>query len=242
MSSKESSNAFSISRPDLSTKSKSSSRIITTPQEGEISGSEKQPIDPSESDVDQSTTQTKNTTKAMKEKDEENDKTETSNEQVWTPAWDSNNQAYYWWNTATFETTWIDPYAKQDDDDNKVPHEDDASSYDNRNYLSEQQYPSYPSEDHSYTFQAHFNTRSGKFQAASDLDRLNPERLSIESRATRQMKYYFDVDTYTEQRNKQYSLGVSQGSKQRLSKKELEKYKKAKLEKKVKRARDWLRD
>ncbi|KAG2221407.1 hypothetical protein INT45_012658 [Circinella minor] len=254
MSTKESSNPSSPTQQPIKEKSPS---VL---QEEESSSSKKLYTDPSTSDVDHSTETKKETTSTTSSKTD--DASAKSNvDQAWIATWDENNQAYYWWNTVTYETTWEDPFLKLDDNKegkegkegeegkDKERQESPTVAGPNPSFSSanlpyyqqqqqQQQYPYYPQQE-DYTYQAHFNTRTGKFQAASDLERLNPERMSLESRATRQMNYYFDVDSYTEQRN---SLGVSQSSKQRLSKKELQKYKKAKLEKKMKKNRDWLRD
>ncbi|KAI7886708.1 hypothetical protein K492DRAFT_202979 [Lichtheimia hyalospora FSU 10163] len=145
----------------------------------------------------------------------------------------------------TYETTWENPYEKNKDDDGSSQ----QSIYSSYPYTMTM-YPMMDSAhvpanltDHSYTYQAYFNKRTGKFQLASDVDRLNPERMSIENRAKRQMQYYFDVDAYTEQRNRERAAGVPyKVTKRHLTKKDIERFKKAKHEKKMKRAREWLCD
>ncbi|KAI7851487.1 hypothetical protein BDC45DRAFT_515878 [Circinella umbellata] len=242
MSTKETSNPSSPTQQSIKEK------LPSALQEEELSSSKKLHTDPSASDVDHSTETKKETTSTTSPK-KDDASAKRNVDQAWIATWDENNQAYYWWNTVTYETTWEDPFLKLDDNkegkdkerqESSTAGPNPSSSSANLSYYQQQQeqYPYYPQQE-DYTYQAHFNTRTGKFQAASDLERLNPERMSLESRATRQMNYYFDVDSYTEQRN---SLGVSQSSKQRLSKKDLQKYKKAKLEKKMKKTRDWLRD
>ncbi|KAF1805446.1 hypothetical protein FB192DRAFT_1455665 [Mucor lusitanicus] len=175
---------------------------------------------------------------------------------TWTPVWDDNAQAYYWWNTETNETTWINPDASPEEVaaaqaqakaaaaaattansnpldflldriDNVVKKkldgldgstasavdddDENAAYYDNSNNYATT-YDAYataadPSASSSsadlYTSQAHFNARTGRFTTQADVNRLNPEMLSIEARAKRQMQNYFDVDSYTEQRNAQ---------------------------------------
>ena len=260
MSTKESSNPSSPTQQPVEEKPNS------TPQEEESSSLDKSPVDPSASDVDHSS-EAKKETMSTTASNTDKGSTENNVDQAWTATWDANNQAYYWWNTITYETTWEDPFLKLDnknkeekegkeekDEKDEKDNEREGSSttapdtnfssttlpYYQQQQPQQQEYPDYAQpQDYTYLTQAHFNARTGKFQAASDMERLNPERMSMESRATRQMNYYFDVDNYTEQRN---ALGVSPGSKQRLSKKELNKYKKAKLEKKMKKSRDWLRD
>ncbi|KAI8885114.1 hypothetical protein K501DRAFT_284450 [Backusella circina FSU 941] len=167
----------------------------------------------------------------------------------WMAVWDANAQGYYWWNTTTNETTWENPsgYDDQtssvsnnnpldtlldkidsqvkttlDNDNNNVPYE---------HYFTE-------NNNQEYATQAHFNARTGRFTTNQDVERLNPELFTIENRGTKQMKYYFDVDSYTEEYNRQKQ--VTTGKKRSLTRKEVEYFKKAKKEKKSKRAREWL--
>lgn len=88
----------------------------------------------------------------------------------------------------------------------------------------------------AYTFRAHFNARTGRFTSSTDLSRLNPERLSAENRAMRQMGYYFDHERFMEDRNS----GSGGGGKVRLSKADLEKLKKTRKEKKEMKGKKWL--
>ncbi|KAK4518700.1 serine threonine protein kinase CMGC group [Mucor velutinosus] len=223
----------------------------------------------------------------------QDDKTE-QQQPTWTPVWDDNAQAYYWWNTETNETTWINPDASAEEVaaaqaqaastataansnpldflldriDNVVKKKLDgldestttgssipadnntaAAYYDSSNSYatSYDGYPAAadPSASNSadlYTSQAHFNARTGKFATQADVNRLNPEMLSIEARAKRQMQNYFDVDSYTEQRNAQIHNAESGriNKKRPLTRKEVEYFKRMKKEKKSKRAREWL--
>lgn len=174
----------------------------------------------------------------------------------WTAVWDPTSQAYYWWNMITYETTWENPYEKKvvEEDNKKLDESSQQEEVFNNNNNTTYPYAmaTYPMDstnvpsnlvDHSYTYQAYFNKRTGKFQMASDVDRLNPERMSIENRAKRQMQYYFDVDAYTEQRNRERAAGIpGKVTKRHLTKKDIERFKKAKQEKRMKRAREWLCD
>ncbi|OAD75813.1 hypothetical protein PHYBLDRAFT_165793 [Phycomyces blakesleeanus NRRL 1555(-)] len=101
-------------------------------------------------------------------------------------------------------------------------------------------YSSYFGTEDQYKFQAVFNAKTGKFQTSEEVERLHPDRMTIESRAKRQMQYYFDVDAYMDERNRERAAGA--GQKRPLTKKDLDRFKKAKMEKKMKRARDWLCD
>ncbi|KAI8887913.1 hypothetical protein K501DRAFT_174359 [Backusella circina FSU 941] len=88
-----------------------------------------------------------------------------------------------------------------------------------------------------YSSLAHFNSRTGRFTMQENAMRLNPKNFTIENRATKQMSYYFDVDNYTEEYNRR-RLGDSV-KKRRLTRKEIDCFKKIKKGKK-KRAREWL--
>ncbi|KAI8979017.1 hypothetical protein BDB01DRAFT_798928 [Pilobolus umbonatus] len=179
---------------------------------------------------------------------------------VWTAVWDDNIQAYYWWNTITNETTWDNPLGDGEETidnkygymytpeysnpldpildtiDEKVKKTTDSETDPNMNAYDYY----YTQEDISnpYASQAYFNARTGKFTTLEDIQRLNPENLSIENRAKKQMQYYFDVDSYTQQVNNQRYLNG--GKKRALTRKEVEYFKKMKKEKKSKRAREWL--
>lgn len=91
----------------------------------------------------------------------------------------------------------------------------------------------------SYNSVAHFNSRTGKFTSSKEADTYNPDYMSLESRAKRQMQFYFDVDAYQEQINRERMANPA-GKKRPLSKQEVEKFKRQKQEKKEKRKRDWL--
>ncbi|GAA5799029.1 hypothetical protein HPULCUR_004438 [Helicostylum pulchrum] len=192
-------------------------------------------------------------------------KEDTSNPEsssLWTAVWDDNAQAYYWWNTETNETTWINPEQPIADYSVATPtavtpsnpldflldriDTDVKKQLDGEEPSRSPSYQSYnqyfePSEA-SYATTAHFNSRTGRFTTQEDASRLNPDNLTIENRATRQMQFYFDVDRYTEERNMQreYTADGRVGKKKQLTRKEVEYFKKMKKEKKSKKAREWL--
>ncbi|KAI8367070.1 hypothetical protein BD560DRAFT_400017 [Blakeslea trispora] len=166
----------------------------------------------------------------------------------WTPVWDDNAQAYYWWNTETNETTWHNPHEENPLDflldriDNEVKKKLDQPTDQHTKQQKEEDLETNYGYYDMYTSQAHFNARTGRFTTQADVERLNPENLTIESRATRQMQNYFDVDLYTEQRNQERMLVQSGRVPKRkpLTRKEVEYFKRMKKEKKSKRAREWL--
>jgi hypothetical protein len=210
-----------------------------------------------------------------KDLDSEEGKEQEEPTSLWTPVWDDSAQAYYWWNTETNETTWINP-ASTDEEAAAAPVQaatnlpanasnpldflldridavvkrkldngedvDPADLPENKHYSADYDQQHYNQQPGEYTATAQFNARTGKFTTQDDASRLNPENLTIESRAKRQMQYYFDVDSYTEERNqeKAYVEDGRAGKKKQLSRKEIEYFKKMKKEKKSKKAREWL--
>ncbi|KAI7895664.1 uncharacterized protein EV154DRAFT_494553 [Mucor mucedo] len=187
-----------------------------------------------------------------------------SPETTWTAVWDERAQAYYWWNTETNETTWINPDTPAvqttavettveksnpldfllDRIDTEVKRKLDGEVEPAAGTTEQSQYYDqyFDQPETSYASTAHFNARTGRFTTQNDVERLNPENLTIESRAKRQMQFYFDVDTYTEERNQQRSFTEDGrvGKKKQLTRKEVEYFKKMKKEKKSKKAREWL--
>lgn len=219
----------------------------TEEQKTTTSGSENSPAEPSGSDAHRSS-------QSEAPGDQNTAAIPTDPSSAWTTAWDENSQAYYWWNMVTYETTWENPYEKSLPATATPPPPPTATtpidphrstSPSPMTALAASPSATYssstPPPQDGYTFQAYFNTRTGKFQSASEVDRLNPERLSIENRAKRQMQYYFDVDAYMEQRNREIASGKA-NKKRPLTKKDIERFKRAKQEKKMRRAREWLCD
>lgn len=211
-----------------------------------------------EETIEKHETITKEDTEPSQPEEDTKDTNHQEHASLWTAVWDDNAQAYYWWNTETNETTWINPeqpvydtvtsqnpldsildkieteVKKQLDGEEAVAPVVNQASYER--YFEDQPEP-------SYTTTAHFNARTGRFTTQEDLNRLNPEHLTIENRATRQMQNFFDVDRYTEERNMQRASYTADGriaKKKHLSRKEVEYFKKMKKEKKSKKAREWL--
>ncbi|KAI8071675.1 hypothetical protein BC940DRAFT_293409 [Gongronella butleri] len=98
---------------------------------------------------------------------------------------------------------------------------------------------SYLGTEDPYRFQAYFNPKSGKFQSGSDALQRTPGAYSQTTRAMKQMEAFFDVNAYQEQRNRQLQQPER---KRQLSRKDIERFKRAKKEKKLNRFRDWLKD
>ncbi|RIA99576.1 hypothetical protein C1645_278459 [Glomus cerebriforme] len=94
-----------------------------------------------------------------------------------------------------------------------------------------------------YTLTARFNAKTGKFQRDPTM---NPEKFSADSKAIRQMSYFFDYDQFAESRgssasNKRLSSdGDSIRSPKKLNKKDIEMFKQKKKEKKDMKKKSWL--
>ncbi|KAF7729415.1 hypothetical protein EC973_004394 [Apophysomyces ossiformis] len=271
-------------------KVKEQSDLSSVKEDQETSAADRTTKDNEEISQDQTTEETEEPTpvdndKATKTDNEQNvegagkDSTQADQADVanaWVAEWDANSQAYYWWNTITYETTWDNPtkdgnaptqtydYSSYyygyrqpeqaagstpsnqidsllDKIDTQVRPTLDGATSGGHEQVPYEAYFAQQSQADPYKFQAYFNTKTGKFQTSSEVDRLNPERMSIENRAKRQMQYYFDVDGYMEQRNREKALGIGQKRPQ-LTKKDIERFKKQKHEKKMRRAREWLCD
>ncbi|CAO3657129.1 unnamed protein product [Mucor hiemalis] len=49
------------------------------------------------------------------EEGKEQDGSDDATNSKWTAVWDNNAQAYYWWNTESNETTWVNPESNGED-------------------------------------------------------------------------------------------------------------------------------
>ncbi|CAO3583670.1 unnamed protein product [Absidia cylindrospora] len=229
---------------------------------------------------DDETADTNDTTANEQQSSEKELKDSASDQDIkaaWTEAWDDESQAYYWWNTITYETAWDNPNDTKatietattttseqqqvspekneldsvlDTIDTKVRARLDGPNSSTQTpptstypygYYND---PSTAASDQNlgatdpYRFQAFFNTKTGRFQNTNDVAQRHPDQYTMEARAKRQMEHYFDVDAYQAERNQQ----LEQGRKRSLSRKEIERFKRAKKEKKANRMREWLRD
>ncbi|RGB34965.1 hypothetical protein C1646_815035 [Rhizophagus diaphanus] len=130
-------------------------------------------------------------------------------------------------------STDLDPYYDQN--------QTTANDSDYHSFLAE-----HGGNDGEYKVTARFNARTGKFQRDPTL---NPEKFSADSKAIRQMSYFFDYDQFAESRgssssNKRLSsdasLGDSIKSPKKLNKKDIEMFKQKKKEKKDMKKKSWL--
>ncbi|KAK9717848.1 hypothetical protein K7432_005916 [Basidiobolus ranarum] len=96
---------------------------------------------------------------------------------------------------------------------------------------------SYAAQPDDYKVAGSFNTHTGRFQA--DLSQ-NPEKYGQENIAIRQCNYYFDYDSFAQERGSRLQFGGSNKHTVRLTKKELAAVKERKKKKKEAAKRKWL--
>ncbi|CAG8541794.1 10358_t:CDS:1 [Acaulospora colombiana] len=118
-----------------------------------------------------------------------------------------------------------------------------TSTYDQDTKVEDSEYYSFLAQHgdggEEYKVTARFNARTGKFQRDPTL---TPEKFSADSKAIRQMSYFFDYDKFAEQRSKKTKLDDSSEVKEnkRLNKKDIEFFKQKKKEKKEMKKKAWL--
>ncbi|CAG8573013.1 624_t:CDS:1 [Acaulospora morrowiae] len=119
-----------------------------------------------------------------------------------------------------------------------------SSTYDQDTHVEDSEYYSFLAQHgesgDDYKVTARFNARTGKFQRDPTL---TPEKFSADSKAIRQMSYFFDYDKFAEQRSKKTKLDDSSGEikeNKKLNKKDIEFFKQKKKEKKEMKKKAWL--
>lgn len=92
-------------------------------------------------------------------------------------------------------------------------------------------------EGADYTISARFNSRTGKFQRDPTL---TPEKFSSDAKAIRQMSYFFDYESFAEQRSKRNKESSESKSNKKLNRKDIELFKQKKKERKEMKKKAWL--
>jgi hypothetical protein len=181
----------------------------------------------------------------------------------WEPVWDSNLQAYYFYNKLTGATQWENPRVPEtpgapgtEPSQAPVPAQKKEpvlggynpaihGNYDPnadyaRQYEEEQtsQNPNAVAVDPTAAYAATgtFNRFTGRWQAAD----INPENHNDENKSRRQMNAFFDVDAAANSHDGR-SLRAERSSR-KLTKAELKQFKEKRREKKEEKRRAWLRD
>lgn len=172
----------------------------------------------------------------------------------WEAVFDSDSQAWYFYNRITQQTQWENPRVL--DASSSAAAEPAApkrvaggynpaihGDYDpNADYAVEAQQEEEEQDRQSadpgamYAATGKFNRFTGKWQAAD----LNPENFNDESKSKRQMNAYFDVDAAANSHDGR-SLKAERAGK-KLSKAEIKAFQQKRREKKEEKRRAWLRD
>lgn len=120
-----------------------------------------------------------------------------------TPIISTSSNAYYFWNSKSNETTWENPFsaaaAPTTTAQPPLPTEDDRFDGIDPDlaYLDPKYSTATSSASASYapTFQARFNSRTGRFQGDPTI---NPDRVSEFKRGERQQEAFYDTNSWTE--------------------------------------------
>jgi hypothetical protein len=133
----------------------------------------------------------------------EAEKTTHKGKDDWTAVWSAEANAYYFWNAKSNETTWENPLLAPAASTSTLPTPAPATDPSGRAIISydgidpELAYldPSYSRANSSAapSFQARFNSRTGRFQGDPTM---NPDRISEFSRGERQQNAFYDTASW----------------------------------------------
>ncbi|CDZ97400.1 WW domain [Phaffia rhodozyma] len=206
-----------------------------------------------------------------KEKDDE--ETSAVNNEDWQAVWSAPQNAYYFYNTKSFETTWINPLAPPPTSEppnggssppwdpsaetlpgsgSTQPRSAQPFSYGSA-HRQQSQSGIDPSLAHllpgggfsatdpsTYTAQARFNTRTGRYETPADSSRA-PDHLSDHSKMKRQNDAFFDTEAWEREKDAAFEREQAGGGKRKkLTKSDVERFKEKK-EAKKKQKNAWLR-
>ncbi|KAF9023430.1 hypothetical protein BDZ89DRAFT_955732 [Hymenopellis radicata] len=166
----------------------------------------------------------------------------------WQAIYSPQHNAYYFYNTATHQTTWenpVQPAAQPEASTSTATHQPSryevalAAGIDPSLAHLDPTLGAGPSGiGGSYAAAARFNARTGRFTAN---DARDPSHMSEYERAKRMSEFYFDVDGWQKQREQEQAQEEAEGKKRkRPSKKDLERFKEQKKQKKIAKTA-WLR-
>jgi hypothetical protein len=188
----------------------------------------------------------------------------------WTPVWDDNAQAFYFFNRFTNVSQWENPrvpdvaqptppgvgnHDRLGSENNAKTVASAAGRYDpaihgdydpNADYAkvyesSDIDGPSFDSATNSDPIQAYVATGAfNRFTGKWQAADLNPEKFNDENKSRRQMNAFFDVDAAANSHDGKSLKAERSGKK--LSKKEVKAFKEKRREKKEEKRRAWLRD
>ncbi|KAI0767351.1 hypothetical protein C8Q74DRAFT_1203624 [Fomes fomentarius] len=185
-------------------------------------------------------------------------------ESSWQAVWSPAHNAYYFYNSVTHETTWVNPLQPDAEAGPSNVHNDSASSSDATQApgASSSQYDIYaaaaeqgidPALAHldpslatsgtapgAFTYTAKFNSRTGAFARP---DARDPTHLSEYERAKRMSEFYFDVNAWeheVEKRKLEEAQEEESRKRKKPTKKDLDRFREQKRQKKLAKTA-WLR-
>ncbi|ORY73820.1 hypothetical protein BCR35DRAFT_306924 [Leucosporidium creatinivorum] len=171
----------------------------------------------------------------------------------WTAVWDPSSNAYYFYNSITNETTWTNPLeggsdANAEASTSAAPAASQDSGPDfggidpELAFLDPTLSRQMTSGGGTQSFQARFNSRTGRFQGDPSM---NPDRISDYSRGTRQQEVFYDTAAWAaslEGKGLKRAGESAEGSrKKKPSAAEVAAFKKKKEDKKKAKLMDFLK-
>ncbi|KAK4705249.1 hypothetical protein P7C70_g956, partial [Phenoliferia sp. Uapishka_3] len=170
----------------------------------------------------------------------------------WQAVWSADANAYYFWNQEKNLTTWENPLTTASTSTSLATPSTSASAADPRGqvdyggidpelaYLDPSLSRSSTTGSAAPSFQARFNSRTGRFQGDPSM---NPDRISEYSRGERQQEVFYNTQAWQASLEgkgiKRAGEEAEGGKRKKVTAKDVERFKAKKLDKK-KRSQGWL--
>jgi hypothetical protein len=164
---------------------------------------------------------------------------------AWQAIWEPSANAYYFYNSETQESTWLNPRLPPDEAAAHLANNPPTFNYAPDNYTLPQSIPAesapdsvYDPETGEYGFTARFNARTGKFQNNPEH---TAENFSTQGQIMRESREYFDVSVMSQGMIVGKSGGALKADRRpgKIPKAQLKELIKRKREKKDKAKREW---
>lgn len=162
---------------------------------------------------------------------------------AWQAVWEPSANAYYFYNTETKETTWLNPRLPPEEAAAYLAaHPPQIGSTTGSTTLEEQEPGDvYNPETGEYGFTARFNLRTGKFQNNPEH---SPENFSTQGQIMRTTREYFDISQMTQGKVIGKSGGALKSERRtmKIPKAQMKELIRRKREKKDKNKREWYKN
>jgi len=163
---------------------------------------------------------------------------------AWQAIWEPSANAYYFYNTETHETTWLNPRIPREEAEAYLREHPPLIDPDYRPPPPPEEQPPkevYDPETGEYGFTARFNARTGKWQNNPEH---TAENFSTEGQLMRTAREYFDVSQMQQGRVVGQSGGALKAERRtmKIPKKQLKELIRRKREKKDRNKREWYRN